>query len=276
MLRIIYRKGYPSFKVLKECYRLLDESDIPYARVCFYDEGSDIVPYGYFIQKWIEGTDALEKYGEPDKNSKWVKDFVKVLKMAYQIELPYFGYLADGPKYPTLKEYYQNMDKMIDSSFGQVFKKECSIWDLEKHNITSLGFLRSTFIKAGELAGKIESPVKSGLVHGDTLPQNLLYTKDGLAVIDWDEARACWWIYDLARIAFYVDSKDVIRRFIEGYDDKMLSIEEIDIGIRLEHVRQLLRYLFISCFNNSDMDDMKKRVKDFESQINLRLSRSFL
>lgn len=276
LLRVITMKGYPSMDTLEECYRLLDKRDLVYSHKKYFEKEGNIVPYGYLVQEWIEGDDALEIYGEEnvEKNTKWLRDFVKVLKSVHTVKLPYFGYLGSGPRYGSLKEYYNNMDVIIDNSFGNVFKKPYTIWDLDRYGITSQGFLKRTFNLVKELADNIKSPSQSVLIHGDVLPQNLIYIKDGMTAIDWDEARANWWVYELARTSFYMDSKDIINEFIDSYGDTTVSIEDVRTGIKLEHIRQLLRYLFIACFNNADMDSMRKKVKEIENAIEQKFNQS--
>lgn len=274
LLRIITMNGYPSIGTLDECYKHLDTAHIMYSKKVFCDLDSDIVPYGYLVQEWIEGDDALEVFGEDgtENNTKWLEDFAGLLKKVHTIKLPYFGYLGNGPKYESLKEYYYNMDKIIDNSYGKVFKGPYTIWDLDKYNITSPGFLKYTFDCVKELADKITSQAQSVLIHGDMLPQNLIYTKNGPVIIDWDETRANWWVYEIARASYYLDSKSIISDFIKIYNDCSLSTQDIYIGVKLEHIRQLLRYLFMAAFSNPDMNNIKSRVKEIEDEITEKIN----
>jgi hypothetical protein len=273
LLRVITRKGYPSVGLLEECSRLLDQAGIKYAPLVFHEMDSRVAPYGLFLQQWVEGTDALARYGEDgvEKDAAWLKDFIDEVKKAHQVALPYFGYLGDGPKYGSLVGYYDGMAEVIDQSFGELFRVPASIWDIHHLGLTSPGFLPEVFSRVSQLARQVRSPFTSGLVHGDMLPANLIYTGEGGAVIDWDEARANCWVYDLARVAFYMDNREIVEQGIDHYRDKEVARADVDTVIRLEHVRQMLRYLFLSAIGASTQDEARERVRQSEGPVLAKL-----
>lgn len=271
LLRIITRKGYPSINSLLQCYDMLNSISIRDLQIIYCDTSNRIVPYGYFLQTWIDGKNGDDEMKSRTDHFSWVEDFASISKQVHNIELPYFGYVGEGPKYRCIKEYYYNMDKIIDHSFGEIFKEDFSIWDLEREGITSQGFISETFNKVKDLADKIKSPVKSVLLHGDMFPENMVYTKGGPVLIDWDETRAGWWVYEIARNLYFMNSKEVAERFIKAYGDSSISMKDISIGIKLEQVRQMLRQMFMCAFNTIDKEEVKKKIQVFENKTNLKL-----
>ncbi|MEZ4861319.1 MAG: aminoglycoside phosphotransferase family protein [Caldilineaceae bacterium] len=266
LLKIPTRKGYPSVANLRVCYNLLRQSGIGDYRIVYHSTGSEIVPYGFFVQPWLVGT-ALDPSVANTGDFVWLSDFLAVLKQVHSIEMSAFGYLADGPQYESLQEYFLSMDEVIDHSFGQVLALGASIWDLERLDITTRGFLRTIFATVRQLAQQIQSPVRPVLLHGDMLPSNLLYTANGPMLIDWDECRAGWWGYEIARTLYYYPSAELLRFCLDHYDPGLLSKAEIRIGIQLEHVRQSLRELCISTFNVTDRTQARTKVRQYEAKI---------
>ena len=271
LLRIITRKGYPSINTLLKCYDMLSSINIRDLEIVYYDTTSRVAPYGYFLQSWVEGNNGdTEMKFALDSNS-WVEDFALISRQVHTIEMPYFGYIGDGPKYESIQQYFYNTDKIIDYSFGDIFKDKFSIWDLERKGITSSMFITETFNKVRSQAYEIKSPVKSVLLHGDMFPENMVYTKKGPVLIDWDETRAGWWIYEIARNHYYMNSKDIYHRFIKAYGDESVSMKEVNTGIKLEQVRQMLRQLCMCAFNINNKEEIKEKVRAYEEKINLKL-----
>lgn len=76
------------------------------------------------------------------------------------------------------------------------------------------------------------TPGEFGLVHGDYQFANMLYSDDGITVIDFDEVEYHWYLYDLAVYIFYyllgtdpssinVDANRIVwRRFLQGYESE--------------------------------------------------------
>ncbi|MFW5894375.1 MAG: phosphotransferase enzyme family protein [Bacillota bacterium] len=81
----------------------------------------------------------------------------------------------------------------------------------------------------GNLESHRETPRTYGLIHGDYLFSNLLYRKDGLTVIDFDDMEYGYYLYDIAVYLFYLllggdpssidlePNKEVFRHFMRGY-----------------------------------------------------------
>jgi aminoglycoside phosphotransferase (APT) family kinase protein len=266
LLKIPKRKGYPAVATLRVCYGLLRDAGVGDYQLVYANESDSVVPYGFFVQPWLAG-EAFDAEIDYAHDFAWLDDFLPTVRRVHQIALPAFGYLANGPQYATLYEYFAHMDAVIDHSFGQVFAAPTSIWDLETRGVTTPGFLATTFEQVRTLAAQIATPVQPVLLHGDMLPSNLLRTADGLRLIDWDESRAGWWLYELARTLYYCPYDALLDYCLERYDVGATSRQEIDIGIRLEHVRQSLRELWIGLFHETDHVTAQAKGRPYEAKI---------
>lgn len=100
-LKIIARKGYPSLPALIDCSERLRSIDLHLSDLVCWDDSDSIVPYGFLIQPWIAG----ETIPDDIETFDWVDDFARFLR-SVRIEMPYFGYLGDGPHYPTMVAYF--------------------------------------------------------------------------------------------------------------------------------------------------------------------------
>ena len=267
LLRICTRKGYPALETLQACYVYLQQIGMKDISIVYATADDSYVPYGFFVQPWVVGKCGADVHKDPEHETKWLDDFLSVLQKVHSIHLPMFGYIGAGPQYPDIQTYFDHMDVVVDKSFGQVVSADFSIWALDDLGITSPSFLFATFDAVSEKARRIISPVQSVLVHGDMFPANLIYAEKGPVLIDWDEARANWWVYDLARTLFYYPNQKLFEYALTCYQDCTTSLEEIRTGIQLEHVRQYLRQMCLTVFGADDIDYTKRQVKQIEMKI---------
>jgi aminoglycoside phosphotransferase (APT) family kinase protein len=271
LLKVPLRRGYPSVANLQVCYNLLQQAGLRDYRIVYHSAGSEIVPYGFFVQPWLDGQ-ALDPDAGNEGDPFWLVDFITVLRQVHTIQMPGFGYLAHGPQYASLQDYFDHMDEVVDHSFGQVLETGASIWDLDRQGVTSPGFLASSFAAVRALAQRIQCPAMPVLLHGDMLPGNLLYTAQGPMLLDWDESRAGWWVYEIARTLYYLPFDELLDFFLDRYGAGACSYEEIRTGIRLEHVRQTLRHMCISTFNVTEREVAQAKVRGYEEKISSLLA----
>ncbi len=140
LLKILMRKGYLSVANLRVCYDLLRRAGLGDHRIVYHSAGNEIVPYGFFVQPWLDGQ-ALNPDAGNEGDPFWLVDFVALLRQVHAIQRPGFDYLADGPQYVSLQDYFVHMDEVVDHSFGQVLEAGASIWSLYRQTTTSPGFL---------------------------------------------------------------------------------------------------------------------------------------
>lgn len=276
-LKIISKDGYPNVTDLSKAYELLNSKGLKYYNIIHKDKSSDITPYGFIIQEWIDGDIRVFNKDieyEEDDEIQWLRDFAKVLKEIHTIKLAHFGDLSGKIRFNSIKDYYNNIDEVIRWSFGNVRKDGIIVRDLVDKGVLELEFLEYVFEGINNLGSKIFNK-ESVLIYGDMFPSNIIYKDDEPRIIDWDECRANWWVYEIARTTFYIDDKYIAMKFIEYYnpDD---SLDEIDIGIRIEHIKQQLRKLCIMCMNREKDNQLMDKVEEMKKFIINRLENKFL
>ncbi|MCM1989036.1 aminoglycoside phosphotransferase family protein [Oceanirhabdus seepicola] len=282
-LKIMSKAGYPDVGTLSTCYELLKSNGFPYYNMVHYDTSSLIAPYGFIVQEWIDGevrvsnSDFYIEEGQSlgeDEDIPWLRDYAHVLKKIHSIKIDHFGDIKGLVKFDNIHEYYDNIDEVIRWSFGNVKDEGIVLSDLVEHEILDGDFLRYVLEKVSDLGRKIGAK-ESVLIYGDMFPSNIIYKDDEPRIIDWDECRANWWVYEIARTSYYIENRDFAMKFIEYYDSQD-SLEEIDIGIRIEHVKQHLRKLCIMCMNREKDQQLMEKVENFKDKIIDRLENRFL
>ena len=282
-LKIMSKDGYPDVGTLNRCYELLKEKGFQYYNMVHHDTSSDTAPYGFIVQEWVDGEmrvsnsdfyiEERECLGE-DEEIIWLRDYAHVLKKIHSIKLDHFGDIKGIVKFDNIHEYYNNIDEVIRWSFGNVKDGGIMLSDLVEHEILDEEFLRYVLERISELGRRIRNK-QSVLIYGDMFPSNIIYKGDEPRIIDWDECRANWWVYEIARTTYYIESRELAMKFIEYYNPEE-SIEEIDIGIRLEHVKQHLRRLCIMCMNREKDQQLMEKVENIKEKIIDRLENRFL
>lgn len=261
-LRILSRKGYPSIPSLMRCYDLLRKAGLGDYEIVAHAAAEE-APYGYFIQKWQPGDPLDVRDDEYVTKPAWIDLFAKALIPVHQIRLPFFGYLADGPTYPTFLDYLLSMQEVIDHSFGTGLPAGWSVTLLEEAGVLPAGFLADVFARVAEQAIEVAAsgclPSHAVLLHGDMMAANVLQTPSGPCLIDWDETRAGWWPYEIARILYYEDAPVLRERFLAVYGNQSVPQPILASVIRLEHVRQTLRELCIATFSARDWSYLEER-----------------
>jgi len=282
-LKVISKDGYPDVETLNRAYELLKSKGFQYYNIIYHDTSSEIAPYGFIVQEWIDGevrvsnSDCYIEEGKclgEDEEIPWLRDYAGVLKKIHSIKLDHFGDIKGDVKFYNIHEYYDNIDEVIRWSFGNVKHGGIMLNDLVEHEIIDGKFLRYVLEKISELGRKV-GPKQSLLIYGDMFPSNIIYKGDEPRIIDWDECRANWWVYEIARTTYYIENRDFAMKFIEYYIPEE-SIEEIDIGIRIEHVKQHLRKLCITCMNRDKNQQLMENIENFKDKIIDRLENRFL
>ncbi|MCK5050615.1 MAG: phosphotransferase [Candidatus Cloacimonetes bacterium] len=277
-LKIISNKGYPNIKSLTKCYQLLKNIGMTYYKIIDSDSSDTITPYGFLIQSWIEGKTAEEYFQtsfedmckKPDKQD-WIVHYAQILKKIHKIDLNYFGDLDHKVKFGSLRDYYLNLDIVVSNSFGEAIIENTSLWNLCKKGIIAKEFLSDVFKEIENLTTDLFINKKPVLIYGDMLPTNLIYSQNKPKLIDWDETKSNWWVYELARTLYYIDSMDLAEKFLNHYSFSD-SHKEIDIGIRIEHIKQDLRQIYFAVINSKSSSEITQKVNKIVKRIEQSIS----
>ncbi len=257
-LKILARNSYPAVEKIHKTYELLEKSNVSVNKLVHASK--EIFPYGYFLYEYIEGNTIAD-------SKVWIRDFAKILRSVHEIKLPFYGSLSEGYQAKNIFQYYENIDKVIDSSFGHTFIEPFTIYDLVESEIISEEFLTKVLSYIKNQAESLPD-LEPHLCHGDMSKNNLLYSKDTIFLIDWDEAKSHTWPSELARLLYYTDDKEkqiTFDLFVKHYDSN-LSNSEVWKIIMLEHLYQHLRNIIIVSISNT-REDAIKSVKPRVRQI---------
>lgn len=240
-LKILVRKDYPSLAKIRATYDLLNGYKNSNKLI---EVKKSVFPYGYYLYEYIEGVP-----GESFDNEKWIADYCELIKHLREKKLNYFGNLDKSFRASSLKEYYENIDELVDNSFGGTFNYDFSIWDLCDLGILEKDYLIKLFENISKLATYLPKR-EAHLCHGDLSPHNIIYG-DRNYLIDWDEARSHYLPSELARYLFFTkeDKEEIKTIFVKNVDNS-IPIEEFDLIIRLEHIYQHLRRFVIYSINS--------------------------
>lgn len=266
LLKVLRLSGYPSAANLRVSSELLRAAGIAHPDLLLEGAPDDLLPYGYVVTRWLDGEFPYNRA----IRMPWLDACVRALRAAHSVRLAFFGGLAGQPRYSSAAAYYAALDEVVTHSFGGSAPTLRNLADLETLELVTPGFVRRVVTTCAARAQATTSPIRSVLVHGDPLPANLLRTARGPVLIDWAEARAGWWVADVARITYYIDLPGLADAFYDAYRDDELSPGDFATGIRLEHVRQQLRQLVMPALRSPASPDLRRSALRVEERI-LRL-----
>jgi len=184
----------------------------------------------------------------------------KILKKVHTVKFGKFGNL------PFTKEEKGEEDF---SSFVLRFKKEKSFENLLKDNLVSSNLMKAGEKRLHDLLNKIDFPINPVMVHGDATPHNVLWTKQGPVLVDWENVRASSWMLDLAWMTYWWEDK-VWMPFLKGYGTHHESENEKRLLERIIHLKLAIGLLSYYAYDFQD----KKRLKEGVEKLNKLLEGS--
>lgn len=282
LLKLISNKGYPCINSIARCYDLLNSIGLSQYKIIDFDITNNFAPYGFLIQNWIDGKSADDYFQtsfedmcyKPDKQD-WIVDYAKILNEIHKIKLDYFGDLEQKVKFTSLRDYYLNLDQIVSTSFGEILLEQTTIWDLCNKGVVARNFVIDVFKEIKNLTTDRFINKKPVLIYGDMLPANIIYSKNKPVIIDWDETKSNWWVYELARTLYYIHSIPLAEKFLAYYDHSD-TLKEIDLGIRIEHIKQDLRQIYFAVFISRSHSEIQDKVNTIKSKIVNKLSKPIL
>lgn len=210
--RINIDKNVPN-KSLEEFNSLKKIERLKIAPRVFYVHPKDnLFPYGFIILEFIEGTPLrIKKRNYTNKQIKQLASILAELHLKKSYKMPKNDYsFKDYLK--KIKEYNKNINRynnILEEEFEEFYKKIKEFLSLkeEKHTFS--------------------------LIHGDVCPQNIVESKGGLKLIDWESLNFSDPAKDIANILIDVrlEKKD-LNLFIQEYkkirkDDTIMVRGEI-------------------------------------------------
>lgn len=197
--KLYQSKEWPEDEKLAYVDRLLTERGIPHAKCFCFDRSDPRFPEGFLLEAFVEGR-------KPEASEDFYRRLGAFAARVHEIKMRGFGYFGGGDGCcDTFTEF-------IGDVMGENAEKAVSLGLPEVHMLREL---REDVIKKLSCCDALP-PV---LCHGDLSETNTL-EDGGLTVIDWDDALAMPWVFDAARLTFYLKRKydaDTARRYREAF-----------------------------------------------------------
>lgn len=264
LARVFGRKDTVDIDKLRWIDQLLEQNEIPRAKMLGYSKSDEFFPYGFMISEYIPGKDGMTAINEDTiRLEDYFSKLGTLLKKVHTISMNTYGEITSADD--GCRTYCEYIVSKVD-----VLLAECV-------DAKSLSKEQSEEIarKINQTLSKFEDRFRPVLVHGDCGPSNQILSEDHqLFMIDWDYARKGVWIEDLVPIIMSAENifKDkredavtasIRKSFLEGYGPTEFSEEEIS---ELEDVFVLIALLHNLSFYSGD-----KRNEDYAVDVKNRI-----
>ncbi|MFA6171904.1 MAG: aminoglycoside phosphotransferase family protein [Patescibacteria group bacterium] len=245
--RIFKFENWPEDGKLEWIERRLAKNKIPHAKLLFFTRDKRYFPHGFMISEFIEGEDGFDaiKNGCCTIAQSYFEKG-KILKKVHQIKVKKFGPINEGKgkslnflnyKLERANRFLNRLaaDKMIKTEVIGIFNE-----------------------KVEKILGPYNKDFKPVLIHGDATRKNTIWSKkNGLMLIDWDNAWSGIWLWDFIELSWWwrhlKSWKDKGKRktaraaFFRGYGKTACSsrqIDKIERGLHLIKSVERLHYFY--------------------------------
>jgi thiamine kinase-like enzyme len=234
IIKLYKYRNWPEIDKVPYVNQLLQNNKIQCASLIAYEREGSKFENGYIIEERVKGVPVLSKDGIPlfpkdqytEEFEAYIYDLLaKLIAKVHNITFKKFGNINGGhPIYNTFHEFMEetimlcNTDGLIEN---QVFTKS---------EITEL---------VHRLCEKFKEydNLKPVLCHGDLSMRNVIYNKDSITLIDWDDSVVLPWMADVAYLTYpFVCSKvkqmENRKSFLDSYEteydkDRFNSFEKL-------------------------------------------------
>ena len=253
LFRIARYKDWPDIEKLTWIFKKLAKNSLTHPKVLFSDTSSKYFKFGFIISEWIYGKDGMALIREGKLSRKTaVEKIAETLQKVHQINIGGFGiFNSEGKgKYKTWE----------DSLFS--FLKDPKYKRAVRTGVYGKDLSEKGALTMKEIIKDLNFEPKSVLTHQDPTPENVIFYKNKIALIDWDNAKGSVWIEDLAWITFWMGKK-ARRWFLEVYksEESLDLIEKIEKAIHVRLAITLIPYYLYSTKNHKNAKKMKRRLR---------------
>ena len=230
---------------------LLEQNNIPYAKVIGYDRDCELFG-GYILEERILGDSVDMGHLSCKLGEKYYSLLAKFIKKVHNIKFDKFGYLNNGNPlysnfYDFLKDDFEDharsllKDKLINEKQMNVIKKKFKMV-FEKSNYTPC------------------------LCHGDLSLRNAIIDGEKLVLIDYDDASALPALADIARMTFdmreYVESPKWRVSFLNSYFENNEQIKEFEKFEKTYHIYCAIDWMDFAISKNHKFDDLLEYLRE--------------
>jgi len=254
IVRVFGYKHWPEEDKLRLIEKKLDELKIRQSKIIYFDRSKKYFKYGFMVGEWVDGVpgdEAIRK--ELVTRPEITKQTAKILKKVHTIKFKRFGK-------PPFKKNGGTKDF---SDFVLSFDSKNNLGKLVKDQLIPNNLIESGANLLKDLLNKVDFAIEPVMIHGDTTPENVIWTKKGLVLIDWDGAKASSWVYDVAWITYWSGEK-MLKPFFKGYGAKNIKMSNFRLLENIFHLAlclELLSYYAYSIKNEKALKFTIKKLK---------------
>lgn len=257
LVRVARYKDWPNIDKLSWISRQLAQKDILHSRVLFSDTSSNYFEFGFMIMEWINGKDGMSLIKEGKlSRKKAVEKIAETLQKIHKISVKEFGEF-DGEGEGKFRSWEESLFSFVeDAKYRKAVRTGIYEENLHEKGIKVMR----------KIIKELNYKPKSVLTHQDPTPENAIFNKDKIALIDWDNAIGSVWIEDLAWVTYWMGKK-VRRWFLEIYktQESLGLIKKVEKIIHLRLAISLVPYYLYSTKNYKAAERMKRKLRSLVS-----------
>lgn len=259
IVRVFRYDSWPVEKNLRFVEKQLEVLGIRQSKIIHFDDSDNFFQNGFMIGEWLEGIPGREviKKGLVTVG-QMLTGVAKILKKVHTIEFDRFGE-------PPFSQENQGFKDFL--TFVLNFGGENRLVRLGEEGLVPIELVKIGKRRLKSLLGRIDFAVKPVLVHGDVTPHNVIWTKQGPVLIDWEDVGANSWVYEWAYMTYHWGDK-VKKPFLRGYGVCPNSPSEMKLLENIFHLRLALKLLPYYAYDIQDKVRLKGGVEELEKIIN--------
>lgn len=255
IIRVFGYKLWPREDSLRLVEERLKKLNIRQSKIIYFNRSNKYFKHGFMIGEWIEGVSgdrAIKR--RLIKEDKIIEETARILKKVNTIKFNKFG----KPPFSRNNKGTKNF-----SSFVLDFDSKNKLGKLVKEHLVSGKLIESGINLLKDLLNKIDFTIEPVMVHTDPTPENVIWTKKGPVLIDWDGAKATSWIYDAAWITYWLGEK-VCKPFLKGYGVKHIKMANFRLLENIFHLALALELLPYYAYAVQDKKRLKSGIKNLK------------
>lgn len=232
----IYKQGWPEDGKLLFVNKVLNENNIPCARIVYYCHTDNELSNGFLIEEFLTGRIADKVNLSMEQENDLFKELAAFVGRIHSIKFTKYGYIGSGN--PFENTYSEYIFDAFDDNTESLCKKGL-------FNEDELLEIKNELYRNLKLCDEL-SPV---LCHGDLSKKNIIIQDKGkIVLIDYDDVTAIPWVCDVARLTLWMKLNYSFERasylrnvFLHNY-----PIKDKDIFYTIEnalHVWECLGYM---------------------------------
>ncbi len=255
----VFRYGFwPKEETLRLVEEKLKELGIKQSRIIYFDNSDKYFPNGFMVGEWIEGVSGKKAIKQRMVTEKEViEKTARILKKVHTVQFKKFGT-------PPFNQQNKGINDFSNWVLG--LDGEDRLGRLIEKSLISKELVNDAQKKLQAFLDRIDFSIEPVMVHGDAGPENIIWTKEGPILVDWDDMKATSWSYDLAWLTFWYDwqANKVVGWFLKGYGASNINLNEFRLLEKISHLMLALKLLPYYAFDIQDKERLTSGIKKVE------------